>query len=568
MFGRLAMEKINKLLILLFTFIFTFHFFGFSVENNKETVGQELSKKYKKWLEEEVIYLISQKEKDVFKSMRTDEERDGFVKTFWKRRDPTPETPFNEYREEHYRRIEYANKNFFEGRIGWRTDRGRVYIMFGPPDFMETNPGGGRGFLFDLSGPTAEFPSEVWVYRHIPGLKTRIGRVELTFVNYYNSGGYRLVSNPALANALRNISVQAREVGYEDPTVGIPGGKDKDLPVNPLEQLTLMAELFKPRGEVLEELERSARLRKLKGIVDAQESLTELSFASKVSYVMGNNDLTHIPISIEVAAKDLTFEEKEGKYRGRVNFYIELKDKAGTVCKKSDRLEMSLREETYKRRFTDYYQYKHRVQLKPGEYFLHLVVWDEYSGNVGYIDKRIEVPQFSDNVFGLSDIILARSIRVIEIKKEKIVLELKNSPALQSLEKTKLKVPKKIKIEPRQVEPFTFGNLEINPNVLAEYTKNDELVFFYQIYNPTFNIAQKMTKLLIVHQIWKNRTLIATIDKPQEVHIPIEQKTVGLNSGARYDSSNLSPGKYTLLVRVKDIFSDKIIEKKIDFKVK
>ena len=555
------MEKTNKLLILLFTFIFTFHFFGFSVENKKETVKQELSKKYKKWLEEEVIYIISQKENDVFKSFRTDEERDGFVKTFWKRRDPTPETPFNEYREEHYRRIEYANKNFFEGRIGWRTDRGRVYIMFGPPDFMETNPGGGRGFLFNLSDSTAEFPSEVWAYRHIPGLKARMDRVELIFVNYYNSGEYRLVSNPALANALRNTSVSARDVGYEDP-------KDKDLLVNPLEQLTLMAELFKSRGEVLEELERSTRLRKLKGIVNTQVSLTQLSFASKVSYIMGNNDLTRIPISVEVVAGDLTFVEKEGRYKGMVNFYIEIKDKTGTVCQNSDRLEMSLREETYQRRFTDYYQYKHCVQLKPSEYFLHLVVWDEYSGNTGYIDKRIKVPQFSNNVFSVSDIILARSIRVIEIKKEEIVLESKDSSALQSLEKTKLKVPKKIKIESRQIKPFTFGNLEINPNALAEYTKNDELVFFYQIYNPTFNIAQKMTKLLIVHQIWKDRTLIAIIDKPQEVHIPIEQKTVGLNSGARYDLSNLSSGKYILLVRVKDIFSDKIIEKRIDFKVK
>src|SRR4030042_4277 len=90
-----------------------------------------------------------------------------------------PATPVNEFREEHYRRLEWASKRYFEGKAGWRTDRGRVYIMFGPPDFFETNPGGGRGFLFDPSGPTADYPSEVWTYRSIPGLYELIGRIDL-----------------------------------------------------------------------------------------------------------------------------------------------------------------------------------------------------------------------------------------------------------------------------------------------------------------------------------------------------------------------------------------------------
>ncbi len=147
-----------------------------------------LSEKYKKWLDEEVVYIISENERDVFRSLRTDAERENFIKMFWKRRDPTPETPINEFREEHYRRIAFANDTYFEGKAGWRSDRGRVYIMFGPPDFFETNPGGGRGFLLGTNAPTAEFPSEVWTYREIPGLKLQESRVDFTFVNYYAAG--------------------------------------------------------------------------------------------------------------------------------------------------------------------------------------------------------------------------------------------------------------------------------------------------------------------------------------------------------------------------------------------
>ena len=520
-----------------------------------------------------MIYIISEDEKEVFKSLRTDEERENFINLFWKRRDPTPETPFNEFREEHYRRIAYVNEHYFEGRVGWRTDRGRVYIMFGPPDFLESNPGGGRGFIFGPQAPTAEFPAEVWVYRQIPGLKARIGRIEFTFVNYYNAGSYQLADNPGLANALRNVSLPARYTGYDDfpkdtRSSEASAARARQMSENPLEQLTLLAELSKSRGEVLEDLERSTRLRKLRGIVEAKASLNQLTFVAKENYLLGTGSLTYIPISIEVAAKDLGFNKVEDRYRGMVNFYIEVKNEKGTVFQTSDRLEMNLKKETYERRLSDYYQYKNSLSLSPGPYFLHVVVWDEFNGNVGYTDRKIEVPGFSDKEFSLSGIILARDIRVVEPKKEEVVVERKDISALESLEKTEIKVPEKIKLEKIEVGPFTFGNLEINPNALGEYTKDSELVFFYQIYNPTFNEAERMARLLIEHEIWRAGKLITIIDQPQEAQIPIEQKTAGLNSGARFVLAEFTPGKYTLVVRVKDIFSGKTIENKIDFQLK
>ncbi|MBN1224883.1 MAG: GWxTD domain-containing protein, partial [Candidatus Aminicenantes bacterium] len=526
---------------------------------------EEMSPEHKKWVDEEVIYIISQDEKEVFKSFTTSKQRDDFIESFWKRRDPSPNTPFNEFKEEHYRRIEYANRRYFEGTAGWRSDRGRVYIMFGPPDFFETNPGGARGFLFDVSGPTAEFPSEVWTYRHIPGLKTRVSRVDFTFVNYYNSGKYQFVTNNSLANALRNTSIQgSRDVGYEDPNTLVPGSTGKDLPINSLEQLQIMTELTKSRGEVFEEMERSARLRKLKGIVDTRESLYEMPFVMNETFLYGDNKKMTLPISVEIAGKDVAFAKEEDRYNGAVNFHVEVRDGENTVYQSSERLVMSLLEQTFQNRFSDFYQYKHRLSLAPGKYSLHIVVWDEYDNKVGHLDKAITVPEISDNVFSLSDIILARGIRVVEEEKP-VTVNSKDIQALEKLSKSGLKVPETVAIEQKKEEPFTFGNLEINPNTRAEYSTDQELVFFYQIYAPTFSVAENMAKLQIVHQIEKNGIVLETIDEPQEAHLPGSQKSAFLNSGARYDLKDFVPGTYTVVARVTDIVSGKTIEKRADF---
>ncbi len=97
--------------------------------------GDALAEKYQRWLEEEVPYIVSQREKKEFLALETDAQREAFVEYFWSRRDPDPATENNEFREEHYRRIEHANQRFGnEGRPGWKTERGRIYIIHGPPD--------------------------------------------------------------------------------------------------------------------------------------------------------------------------------------------------------------------------------------------------------------------------------------------------------------------------------------------------------------------------------------------------------------------------------------------------
>jgi GWxTD domain-containing protein len=121
-----------------------------------------LSGKYRAWLEEEVVYIITATEREVFRELTTDRERDLFIESFWRHRDPSQGTEKNEFREEHARRIAYANKRFLgAGKPGWKTDRGKVYIILGPPRTQH-----------EYLGLSSIYPAEVWSYQGIaiPGL--------------------------------------------------------------------------------------------------------------------------------------------------------------------------------------------------------------------------------------------------------------------------------------------------------------------------------------------------------------------------------------------------------------
>jgi GWxTD domain-containing protein len=142
----------------------------------------ELPNPYQHWLREDVVYIINDQERAAFERLQTNEEREHFIEQFWQRRDPTPGTVENEFKEEHYRRIAYANQQFTDpaGLAGWKTDRGRVYIVYGPPDEKETHP----------SGNGNEPPYEEWLYRGIPGR----GRTILRFLDSGRDGKYRLAT--------------------------------------------------------------------------------------------------------------------------------------------------------------------------------------------------------------------------------------------------------------------------------------------------------------------------------------------------------------------------------------
>ena len=163
----------------------------------------ELHGSYKTWVDQDVRWIITDEELSAFKHLSNDEERDQFIENFWLRRNPNPDSPENEFREEHYARIAYANEHFAAGKSGWRTDRGHMYIAYGKPDSIDSHPSGGS---YDRpsdegGGNTSTFPFEIWHYRYIEGVGDNI---DIEFVDSCQCGDYHMTLDRSEKDALKH----------------------------------------------------------------------------------------------------------------------------------------------------------------------------------------------------------------------------------------------------------------------------------------------------------------------------------------------------------------------------
>src|ERR1700759_4066925 len=170
----------------------------------QKAVRQELKGAYKTWLDQDVTYIISDEERKAFRNLSNDEERDAFIEQFWLRRNPNPDSPENEFREEHYRRIAYANEHFAAGKPGWKTDRGHMYIAYGKPDSIDSHPAGGsyERPMEEGGGETSTFPFETWHYRYIEGIGDNI---DIEFVDTCQCGDYHMTLDRSEKDALLHV---------------------------------------------------------------------------------------------------------------------------------------------------------------------------------------------------------------------------------------------------------------------------------------------------------------------------------------------------------------------------
>src|SRR6201994_240412 len=173
-------------------------------KNRREITKKELRGEYKQWLDQDVRWIITDEEVKTFKSLSNDEERDSFIEEFWRRRNPNPESPENEFRDEHYARIIYANEHFAAGKPGWMTDRGHIYIAFGKPDSIDSHPSGGsyERPIEEGGGNTSTFPFETWHYRYLEGVGDNI---DIEFVDTCMCGDYHATIDRSEKDALKHV---------------------------------------------------------------------------------------------------------------------------------------------------------------------------------------------------------------------------------------------------------------------------------------------------------------------------------------------------------------------------
>src|SRR5271156_47934 len=295
---------------------------------------KELDSQYKQWLNEDVIYIISPDERNAFLQLDTNEEREQFIEAFWLRRSSNPDLPDNDFKEEHYRRIAYANEHFASGIPGWKTDRGRMYIMWGPADEVDSHPTGGT---YDRpidqgGGSTTTYAWEQWRWRYLEGIGENI---ELEFVDPSGSGEYHLTMDPSEKDALLHVPGAglsllesmglasksdrfSRSDGTNLPTT--LGGQPASM--NEFTRLELYAKVQKPPDVKYKDLE---------AIVTSRMVRDQLKFSYRTDFLKVTSDTVLVPVTVQIPNLQLTFKDKDGVHSAEINIFARVSTLTGKV---------------------------------------------------------------------------------------------------------------------------------------------------------------------------------------------------------------------------------------------
>ena len=512
---------------------------------NEKAFKQEVSKTYKKWLDEDVRYIITDEERAAFKQLSNDEERDQFIEQFWLRRDPTPDTVENEYKEEHYRRIAYANEHFAAGVAGWRTDRGKMYIMYGPPDEIDAHPSGGEYIRpqEEGGGETSTFPFEVWRYRHLDNIGEQ---VEIEFVDTCMCGEYHMTLDRSEKDALLYTPngglTQAEQMGQASKTQRFTGGGLEKLGMGPMttdlqtkefDRLEQFAKLQKPPEVKFKDLEE---------VVSHKISVNLMPFDVRADFVKVTSDTVLVPVTVSIKNKDLTFVNKEGVQRGTANIFGRVTNLTGRVMQTfEDTVQVDVPAELLPKAVEHSSVYWKAVPLRPGRYRMDLVVKDVNGDRVGTWSKGILVPEYSEDKLATSSLILADQMEKVPAK----------SVGTGS---------------------FVIGNTKVRPAVAPSdgkptvFKRNQRLNFWMQVYNLTVDEKTHRPSATVEYDVINtatNKPVIHTVESTEQMGNIGEQVTLEKSVSA----SSLQPGVYRLSIKVNDNLSKQTVDPTATFAV-
>jgi GWxTD domain-containing protein len=510
----------------------------------KNKSGGDQVNHYKKWLDEDVVWIISDDEKSTFKALQNDEERENFVEQFWERRNPDARGGDNAFKEEHYRRIAYANEHFTSGIAGWRTDRGRIYIMFGKPDELESHPTGGiynRPYN-EGGGQTSTFPFEKWWYRHIEGIGDDI---EIEFVDKSMSGEYRMAILPEEKDALINVPnaglTLSEEMGFSD--------KSDRAYFNPSswnDPNSAQNYLRSAKDSPFSRMERYFNLQKppqikfedLKGMVTTHVIYTTLPYDYRIDYLRLSSDRVLVPITVELSNKDLEFKKQLDFNQASINVYGCVTNLTGRIIREfEDVISVEYLDQYFEYGKNKRSEYQHIVSLTPGQrYKLELVLKDVNSKYTGTATIGLNVPKYEEGTLGTSSIILANSVT--------------SAPSSSD-----------------QFEQYVIGDMKILPNVKTEYLPGQNLIPYMQIYNMDIDQATQKPSLDITFTVKSGDNVVESFKgtASNSEQFFYGQRVVLLG---KIPLKQVVPGKYSLEIRVVDNISSRSVTTSANFKIK
>src|SRR5580693_3445877 len=293
---------------------------------------KELDSQYKKWLNEDVVYIISAEERSAFLHLQTNEEREQFIEQFWQRRNPDPDSAENTFKEEHYRRIAYTNEHYASGIPGWKTDRGRIYIMWGPPDEIDSHPSGGS---YDRpsnegGGSTSTFPFEDWRYRYLEGIGED---VNIEFVDPTMTGEYHLTMDPSEKDALTYVSgaglTQMESMGLASKTDRFNNTDGSHLARALGMRPAGMGEF--ERLELYSKIQQAppVKFKDLEAVVSSRVLRDQVKFDYRFAFLRITSDTVLVPITVQIPTRQLSFAEKEGVDSATVNLFARITTLSG-----------------------------------------------------------------------------------------------------------------------------------------------------------------------------------------------------------------------------------------------
>jgi GWxTD domain-containing protein len=499
---------------------------------------KELDSQYKQWLNEDVTYIIAPEERNAFLQLETNEEREQFIEQFWLRRSNNPDLPDNDYKEEHYRRIAYTNEHFASGIPGWKTDRGRIYIMWGPADEVDSHPSGGTYDrpMEEGGGSTTTYPWEKWRYRYLEGIGEN---VELEFVDPSGSGEYHLTMDPSEKDALLHVPGAGlslmESMGMASKTDRFTRSDGTNLPstmggtpasMNEFNRLELYAKIQKPP---------EVKFKDLEAIVTARIVRDQVHFNWRTDFLKVTNETVLVPVTVQVPNSQLSFQAKEGVHSATLNVF-------GRVSTLTGRIVQTF-EEAVSRDFPDslFQQslklqsiYQKAVPLRPGLYRLDLVIKDVQSGNVGVVNTRLAVPRFEDDKLETSSLILADQIEHV--------------PAKQI-----------------GTGQFVLGSSKVRPRLEGDFTTSDKLGIYLQVYNLKSDEKTHKSSATFLYTVKKGSEQIMQF---KETSAEMKQTGDQVTIERLLPLATLTPGKYTLEIDATDAISNQTISKSADFTVR
>jgi GWxTD domain-containing protein len=494
----------------------------------------ELKRAYKDWLEKDVAYIITDEERKAFKKLETDDEREKFIEEFWRRRDPDPDTDENEFREEYYERIAYANEHYASGIPGWKTDRGRIYIMWGKPDETETHPSGGtyNRESYEGGGSTSTYPFERWFYRYLPGVGSG---VEIEFVDPTGSGEYRIARNPDEKDALLHVPGAGLTLAEE---MGLSDKGDRISNLGGIGNPNYMREQDSPfsRLQLLTDLQRPPQIKFNDLASQVNTPIIEdnpLNFDVRVDFFRQSDERVITAFTIQTDNSNLVFQDSGGLQQAQLNIFGKITHVSGRragvfedpVITRATPEELT---ETKERKSA----YQKAVALAPGNYKLDVIVRDVTSGATGVRHINVPVPRYDPNKLSTSTLILAAKLE-----------GLGNQPA---------------------VGMFTIGNVKVIPNVSGTFRRGAQLGVYMQIYNAGIDQTTLRPSVDVEYALMKDG---------KELGKQLEDWRGNSDSGQRLtlakliDSRGLNPGDYSLEVRVKDRVSGQSLVQSAKFSV-